>query len=317
MDEKVVIGAGTSYPLDGILALPEDLSVKVPAVLLVQGSGPTDKDETVEANKPFLDIAEYLKTRGIASIRYNKRTFTYGEQMTKAGLGDITVEGETIEDALMAHEILRADARIDPDNIYLLGHSLGGMLAPRIDAESSGFAGIIIMAGSPRTLAEIMLEQSEDALAQLGMILHKVGEMQVKALRTQFEMIPDMTEEKARRTKTVGKSYAWYFKEMSDHPTMEYLDALTKPVLILQGDKDFQVSPERDFQLYQQLCAGKDNIQFKLYPGLNHLFMKSIYKSVKDFKKEYKVLQHVDEQVLTDIADWVLGQRQIAIAPVP
>jgi len=309
MDEQVTIGAGSSYPLDGILALPEDLSTKIPAVVLVQGSGPQDKDETVEANKPFRDIAEYLKTKGIATLRYDKRTLTYGKQMTEAGLGDITVEGETIEDALAAHEILRADPRINPGSIYLLGHSLGGMLAPRIDAESSGFAGIIIMAGSPRTLAEIIIEQSEDVLSQLGKVLRKIGEKQVASLRAKLDAIATMSDEEARHTKAVGKSYAWYFKEMSDHPTAGYLDALTKPVLILQGEKDFQVSPERDFQLYQQLCAGKENFQYKLYPGLNHLFMKAIYPSVKDFKKEYEVAQHVDPQVLSDLADWILGRN--------
>ena len=76
----------------------------------------------------------------------------------------------------------------------------------------------------------------------------------------------------------------------------------------MQGEKDFQVSPTKDFEQYKQLCLGKTNVKFKLYPGLNHLFMKSIYGSVKDFKKEYKIPQKVSSEVLDDISSWILKE---------
>jgi dienelactone hydrolase len=309
MDEKVIIGKGTKYPLDGILSLPENLSKKVPAVVLIQGSGPSDKDETIMANKPFRDVSEYLVSKGIAVLRYDKRTFVYGKQILKeADYSKITVEQETIEDAILATAILKNDARIDANKVYILGHSMGGMLAPRIDAEGGNFAGIIILAGSPRNLTDIMLSQVEDLIGQLGKLLRIIAVKQTAGIKKKFEAIPDMTVEQAQKTKSFGKTYAWYFKEMNEHPATGYLSVIKKPVLILQGEKDFQVSVEKDFNLYKQILSDKPNVTFKLYPGLNHLFMKSVYGTVKEYKKEYKIPSKVDTNVLLDMAQWILKE---------
>lgn len=309
MDEKVIIGKGTKYPLDGILSLPENLSKKVPAMVLIHGSGSSDKDETIMANKPFRDVSEYLVSRGIAVLRYDKRTFVYGKQIPKeADYSKITVEQETIEDAILAAAILKNDARIDANKVYILGHSMGGMLAPRIDAEGGNFAGIIILAGSPRNLTDIMLSQGEDLIGQLGKLLRIIAVKQTAGIKKKFEAIPDMTVEQAQKTKSFGKTYAWYFKEMNEHPTSGYLSIIKKPVLILQGEKDFQITVEKDFNLYKQILADKPNVTFKLYPGLNHLFMKSVYGTVKEYKKEYKIPSKVDMNVLSDMAQWILKE---------
>ncbi|WP_019849940.1 S9 family peptidase [Desulfitobacterium sp. PCE1] len=308
MNEKIIIGRGTKYPLNGILSLPDNCSSRVPAVVLVHGSGPADMDESIGANKPFRDIAEGLSTKGIAVLRYDKRTKIYGKQMLKASPGDVTVKSETIEDAILAAELLKNDGRIDPDQVYILGHSLGGMLAPRIDAEGGDFAGIIICAGSPRLFSDILLSQNEDMLGQLPKLLQRIANKQITGLKAKFSAIAGMSEEEAKQMKVFGKTYAWYFKEMDAHPAADYLSKTEKPVLILQGDKDFQVSTEKDFALYQQICIDKPNVSFKLYPGLNHLFMKSVYGRVKDFKKEYKIPQKVSAEVWADIAEWILSQ---------
>lgn len=305
MDENVVIGKSTKYPLGGVLSLPQDISEKVPAVVLVHGSGVADRDETICANKPFRDIAEYLPTKGIAVLRYDKRTFVYGKQMLKDDFGKMTVEQETIEDAVLASDLVKSDARIDADRVYILGHSLGGMLAPRIDAEGGNFAGIIIFAGSPRSLSDIMIGQGEDLTGQLGRILRKIAAKQVAVLKAKFDAVPAMPAEQAQKAKVVGKTRAWYFKEMNEHPASDYLSVLDKPVLILQGEKDFHVTVEKDFNLYKQMLADKPNVKFKLYPGLNHLFMKSIYGTVKTYKKEYKIPGKVNPGVLNDIAEWI------------
>lgn len=81
MDKKIIIGQETNYPLNGILSLPDIASAKVPAVVLVHGSGPADMDESIGANKPFRDIAEALSAQGIAVLRYDKRTKIYGKQL--------------------------------------------------------------------------------------------------------------------------------------------------------------------------------------------------------------------------------------------
>jgi len=306
-EKQVTIGEGGKYPLNGILSLPDNCASKVPAVVLVHGSGSHDKDETIYGNKPFRDIAAYLPTKGIAVLRYDKRTFVYGKQMVKEkDFSSFTVKDEMMEDAILAANLLRNENGIDPNRVYIAGHSLGGMLAPRIDAEGGNFAGLIILAGSPRSLTDIMKSQSEEMIPQLGKLLQMLAKKQFASFGKKIDAINSMTEEEAKKTKFIGRNYMWYLKEMNEHPVADYLKAIEKPVLILQGGKDFQVTVEKDFALYQQICGGKQNIHFKLYPELNHLFMKSLYGRIKDVKKEYKAPQNVDPAVLDDIAGFIL-----------
>jgi dipeptidyl aminopeptidase/acylaminoacyl peptidase len=308
IENKVVIGKDSEYPLNGILTLPDTCVSKVPAVVLVHGSGSHDMDETIFGNKPFRDIAEYLPSRGIAVLRYDKRTFVYGKKITgRDDFRNFTVKQEVIEDAVLAGNLLKNDSRIDAEHIYILGHSLGGVLAPRIDAEGDGcFAGLIILAGSPRELSQIIISQNEEMIPKLGKLLQIIAKKQFAAFRAKLDSIKSMGEEEAKKTKFIGRNYMWYLKEMEEHPVAGYLKNMKKPVLFLQGEKDFQVTAEKDFMLYREICGGSGNFVFKLYPELNHLFMKSIYGTIRDFKKEYKVPQKVDSAVLDDIAGFVL-----------
>ena len=133
--EKIVVGENTKYPLNGLLTLPDQAAGPVPAVVFVHGSGSSNMDEKVGRLTPFRDLAEGLARHGIASIRYDKRSFAHGWKMIKDQSGPITVKEETIEDAVLATALLRRDPRINAENIFIVGHSMGGMLAPRIDAE--------------------------------------------------------------------------------------------------------------------------------------------------------------------------------------
>lgn len=117
---------------------------------------------------------------------------------------------------------------------------------------------------------------------------------------------PNVSEEEAKITIVMGKHVrAYYLKEMGEHPSTNYLKELNKPVFILQGVKDFHVSVEKDFNGYKKLLGGMPNVSFKLYPNLNHAFMASVYGELRKFKKEYKIAQHVDTQVINDISDWI------------
>ena len=136
--EKIILGANTKYPLNGILTLPDQTGVSFPAVVFVHGSGASNMDEKVGRLTPFKDLAEGLASHGIASLRYDKRSFGHGLKMLKEK-ECCTVKEETITDALLATELLRMDSRIDPKKIFLIGHSMGGMLAPRIDAEGGDY----------------------------------------------------------------------------------------------------------------------------------------------------------------------------------
>ena len=303
--ENIVVGEGTKYPLKGILTLPENASDQVPAVVFVHGSGSSNMDEKVGKLTPFKDLAEGLAELGIASIRYDKRSFAHPFKMLREKV--ITVREETIEDAILATELLRRDSRIDKDNIFIAGHSMGGMLAPRIDAEGGNYKGLILMAGSPRTLGEIMLDQNEEVMRSGKGVLQWYVKTQVVKISAMFEGMYELSDEEAKKKKLGNGTTLYYFKEMGVHPASEYLLKLEKPVMIMQGEKDFQATLEKDFAAYKELLEDKKNVTFKVYENLNHLFVNSVYGNIMKAMKEYKVEQHIGKSVIKDLADWIFN----------
>ena len=301
--EKIVLGAGTEYPLNGLMTLPSDLSKPVPAVVMVHGSGASNMDEKVLKLTPFKDLAEGLARHGIASLRYDKRTFVHGRKMIRNKC--LTVKEETIDDALLAVQMLKKDPRIDHDRIYILGHSMGAMLAPRIDAEGADVRGLIMMAGTPYRLEEIVLRQLRQA-GRGNSILKKIIGLEYRFYKKRFNGLYQMSDEEAKKKKFAGNLSLYYFKEMGHKTAADYLLESSKPVLILQGGKDFQVLAKRDYRMFKKLLAGRENTEYKLYPELNHVFVKGIYNDILKASKEYSVEQHIGEDVIGDIADFVL-----------
>ena len=301
ISEKIVVGQGTEYPLNGLLSLPDDLSNPVPAVVMVHGSGASNMDEKVMKLTPFRDLAEGLVKHGIASLRYDKRTFVHGRKMRKAPL---TVWEETVEDAIRAIEILKADERIDHDRIYILGHSMGAMLAPRVDAQGGDARGLIMMAGTPFRLEDIVLRQLKQAGNGNFFFKWIIGR-QYKIYAKKFEHLYQMSDEEAKKKKFAGSMNLFYFKEMGEKTASDYLKESDKPVLIMQGEKDFQVLADEDFRAFKEELAERKNTQFKLYPGLNHCFVKAIYDDILKASKEYSSERHIDEDVIGDIAAFI------------
>ena len=302
--EGIIVGKGSKYPLKGILTMPEELTEPVPAVVFVHGSGASNMDEKVGKLTPFKDLAEGLARRGIASVRYDKRSFSHGFQMLKEK--DVTVKAETIEDAVLATELLRADARIDSEKIFIIGHSMGAMLAPRIDAEGGNYKGLILLAGSPRRLEEIMMDQNEEILRSTKGPVNWIVKKQLAKFSAMFDGLYELSDDEAKKVKVGGGTTLYYFKEMGEHRATDYLEKLEKPILIMQGEKDFQATVEKDFRAYQEILADKDHVTFQLYDGLNHAFVASIYGQLMKAKKEYNVEQHIGENVIEDIAQWIL-----------
>jgi len=309
--ENIVVGKGTEYELNGLLTVPSDATADKPwpAVVLVHGSGPSDMDETVyDVNKPFRDIAEYLSSHGIAVTRYDKRTFTHGEKVLQEFGGSLTVYEETIEDAILATEMLKSDPRINSDKVFILGHSMGGSLAPRIYAMGGNYAGLILLAGTPRSLSEVIADQQllyyketleGDELVEILALFESglVDEQIVTIVNT-----PD-DEAKAK----VGENgvSVYYLKDFETNPAEKYIENITVPFLVMQADNDFQVFTDTDFTMYKELLGGRSSVTFKLYEGLNHLFMPSTVTRSIDIHDEYKIKAHVDGQVLADIAEWI------------
>ena len=306
--ERIIVGENTKYPLKGCLTLPDNFNQPVPAVVFVHGSGSSNMDEKVGKLTPFKDLAEGLAKHGIASIRYDKRSFSHGFKMLLNKNLVITVKEETIDDAILATELLKKDSRIDSDRIFIIGHSMGGMLAPRIDAEGGNYKGLVLMAGSPRKLEEIMIDQTKEITVSMKGLMKKLIVKQANKILKSFTDLYELTDEEAKKKKIGGGTTLYYFKEMGEHSAEKYLKDLDKPILVMQGKKDVQVKATIDYALYQELLADKPNAAFKLYEGLNHAFVPAIYDSIAKAKQEFNTERHIGEDVIADIANWIKAQ---------
>ncbi|MBD2846577.1 DUF3887 domain-containing protein [Paenibacillus sp. IB182496] len=284
-EEPVALGEDTDYPLEGTLTLPADASGAVPAVILVHGSGPSDRDGTVFAYTPYRDIAWSLAEQGIAVLRYDKRTYAYGQQLAQSDMRTFTVAEETVEDAVQASDWLKQDARID--------------------AAGGDFAGLILFAGTPRTLWEVMYDQNVDAIAAMD-IDEDTRAAYLEAARGEYERashLQELTDEEAQQSTIFGLP-AYYIKEMDRYDAAAIAAELHKPILILQGETDFQVKADVDYVLWQERLAGVEDVTFARYPGLNHFFIASEGDAIGT-TAEYQIPGHVDEGVLQDIAAWI------------
>ena len=305
--EPIVLGKNTRFPLKGMLTLPEG-DGPFPAVVLVHGSGSSNMDEKVGKLTPFKDIALGLAQRGIATVRYDKRSYAHGLKMVLDKKHPITVWEETIEDALLAARLLRSDRRIDPDRVFLLGHSMGGMLAPRIECSGGDFRGLILLAGSPRGLDEILLEQTREITATLSGFAKKIAGKQLEQLEQSLRGLYDLSDEEAKRKKMGGGTTLYYFKDIGQPTVAQWLEKTHKPMLVMQGEMDVQVKAQVDFALYRELLGNRENVTFKLYPGLNHAFVPARSGSIADAKKEFTPERHIGAEVLDNIAHWIMVQ---------
>ena len=212
---------------------------------------------------------------------------------------------DAIEDAILAVNMLKNDPRIDPEKVFLIGHSMGAMLAGRIDAEGADCAGLVMMAGIPFTLDKVLERQiselAEGSKGLIGWIMRK----QLNKIKASFEGLYEKDPEELKQTKMGGGTTLYYFREMGDHPVSMYLKDNQKPILIMQGEKDFQVRADTDYKAFQEMLGGKDNVTFRLFPGLNHMFVTAKSDRITDSKNEYKDTRHIPDDVIQTISDWI------------
>lgn len=288
----------------GEWALPGTLTVPVtagpwPVVVLVHGSGPEDRDETVGANKPFRDLAWGLATKGIAVLRYEKRTKEHAVKLA-AAVHTITLREETIDDAVSAVAQLRATDGIDPKRIFVLGHSLGGLVAPRIGKADPAIAGLIILAGSTRPLEDIVVDQVH-YLASLNPAESAEGKQMFDKMEADAAKARKLTAADAASTNLVLGAPVPYWLDLHAYDAPATAKTLKQPLLILQGQRDYQVT-QADFDGWKKALGASPTVTFKLYPDLNHIFMSGQGKSTPS---EYERAGHVAETVVTDVAAWI------------
>ncbi|MBD3160523.1 MAG: alpha/beta fold hydrolase [Candidatus Eisenbacteria bacterium] len=268
-EERVVSFVSRGTDMTGLLTLPRGRKIPYPGVLLIPGSGPVDRDATVGANRPFLEIARGLAVFGIASLRFDKRTLVAPNTLDPVYT---TVEQEVIADAVAAVEALRSHGGIDRRKIVILGHSMGGALAPVVAARSGPVAGLILMAATPRPLDVLLEEQLHRRIdAPSGMFDAIPGQTEeIHAILARLDSLRDGTL--PDRERILGGS-AYYLRDYRERDFGEALRAFPGPTLILQGGKDAQVT-ETDFALWKRIVddTPEDRFEFRLYPELGHLF---------------------------------------------
>ena len=251
--EDVTVGA---YKLPGTLTIPKGKG-PFPAVVLIEGSGPNDRDETVGANHPFADIAQGLSSRGIVVLRYDKRTYAYPQLDPQK----TTVDEEVIRDGVAAVGLLRARRDVEQDRIVLVGHSLGAMLAPEIAKQAWPIAGIVMLAPSGRKL--------EQAIVQQARFSAQTAPGQLPVVERQAD---DISAHKMPPTQMFFGAPASYYYNLDARDELAIARSLNLPILILHGSRDYQVL-DKDIGDWQNGLKGDPKVRVDTFPGLNHLFI--------------------------------------------
>lgn len=289
--------------LAGTLALPGSGAGDrpLPAVVLVHGSGPHDRNETIGPNRPFLDLARGLAAHGIAALRYEKRSKARPQDFAGEGW---TVDLETVDDAVAAVAALRADPRVDAARVYVVGHSLGAMMAPRIGARSDA-AGLVLLAAPARPLEDIVLDQVRGLAAMDGTV-DPDEQARIDALAAG-----------AQRVKALGAGHdtadgpllldlpASYWRDLRDYDPVAALAALSMPALVVHGGRDIQVTAP-DFDRWRQEFSASRRVQLREFPALNHLLIAGTGPGTTT---EYFQPGHVDAALIETIADWIGAAR--------
>ncbi len=298
-ERKITLISGR-WELPGSLVLP-NTKTSVPAVVLIQGSGPQDQDESIGPNKPFKDLAYGLASQNIAALRYVKRTKQYGADSKSDA--PFTVKDEVTDDAKAAVALLARMPEINKKQIYVLGHSQGGMLAPRIAAEDPQVAGIIIMAGTARPLEKVVVDQVKYIAGLTGTIT-PADQTQIE----KAEAIAAQVESPSLKPDDVVYFFGApipgsYFLDLRNYDPGKVAARLKIPILVLQGGRDYQTT-DADFGAWKSSLANDPRATFKLYPAYTHLFMPGTGSGPAS-PEDYSVAGNVSEEVINDIAHWI------------
>ncbi|MGG6462431.1 alpha/beta fold hydrolase [Solilutibacter silvestris] len=292
-EREVSVGA-EGHPLGGTLAMPKGKG-PFPAVVLVHGSGPNDREETIGPNHVFTDIARGLAAQGIAVLRYEKRTRARPQDYKD---GIVTIDSETTDDAVAAVKALATTPGIDPKRVFVFGHSLGAMVAPRI-AQRAGqdVIGVIELSGPSRKLIDIIPYQQR----YMAKLQGKSDDPQALAGIAKAESDIAAIRGNAKPDDTALGMRVDYWRSVDAIDPIADNKALRVPALLLHGDRDFQV-PMEDWTALQQAFSGNKRFTMKLYPSLNHL---GIAGSGTPSMAEYAQPGHVDARLINDAAAWI------------
>ena len=303
-EREVTIGAGP-LAVPGTLTMPKGRG-RAPGVVLI-ASGPADRDMTTGPNKPFKDLAWGLASRGVAVLRFDKVTLVHGRVATEPGF---TMADEYLPHAVAAVGVLRQLTGVDPARVYLVGHSGGGKAAPRVAAAEASVAGLVILAGDTLPLSRSAVRVARYlADVNAGQDMTAV----VDSITRQAAVVEGAGLSSA--TPAADLLFGWpaaYWLDLRDYDQVAIAAGLDKPMLILQGRRDYQVTVDGDLPRWRAGLAGRPDVTIRVYDGDDHLFFTGTGRSTP---ADYQRPQHVDQAVVADMAGWLLpGDRRGPIA---
>lgn len=284
----------------GTLSVPHTPRA-LPAVVLVPGSGPNDRDATMGRNKIFKDLAWGLASRGIAVLRFDKVTHTHHDAL--ADVTEFTVVEEYVRPAVAAVRLLRDHPMVDAGRVFVLGHSQGGTLAPRIAAAEPSVAGLVVLAGGTQPPHRALLRQLRHLATLREPTADPDADPTIQTISRQCALIdsPQLSASTPADQLPLGVP-APYWLDLRDYDPVAVAAQIGKPMLILQGGRDYQVTVTEDLPGWQTRLADRRDVTIRTYPALNHLFFTGSGPSTP---AEYEPAQHVEETVVVDIARWV------------
>lgn len=294
----------------GTLTLPAQRpdEQKYPCLILLAGSGPTDRDSTVGALKPFKDIALGLAKNDIAVCRIDKTTFTYRYWYRLFGFNKqkVTLTQE-YDYALHAITRLKQHPEVSTDKIFILGHSLGGLMAAHLAASNGSVAGCILMATPTESMYRCLIRQVR-YLTSIGEEPQSYGGL-FSSLED-FEKQSDLADSPELSLSTPAKQLPFglgpgYWLDCRSLNPIQSTKDMQKPILILQGGRDYQVTID-NFDNLRSSLQGKANAEFRLYESLNHCFVAGQDPSRP---AEYNCPGNVEYDVIQDISQWVREGR--------
>lgn len=290
-EQEVTLGSGPQA-VPGTLTLPRG-GHRHPAVVLV-ASGPADRDATVGPNRPFQDLAWGLAARGIAVLRFDKIGFTHGGAESADGF---TMVDEYVPHAVSAVRLLLARSDIDPYRVFLAGHSGGGKAVPRIAAAEPRVAGIAILAGDTVPLPRAVLRVFDHVAAVTpGQDMGATLAQTTRRAAATVAVTPE--------TPTADLLFGWpasYWLDLRDYDQVATAAALDKPILLVQGGRDYQVTAEDDLPQWESGLEGRATI--RVHESLDHMLFAGAGPSAPaDYLRPG---QHVDAAVIDDLATWI------------
>lgn len=304
---KEVSFGNEPYVLSGSLITKEG-SENTPAVIIVGGSGPTERYGKVGANATYADLADELAKKGISVLTFDKRTYTYAQSLTDDELLDFTIEDEYLEDVKAAFEFMKTCEGVNPDEIYIAGHSLGGYILPMADEYMTEKPKGYIFLASPSDSMEVLMLYQVRYLANLDGEVSDEEAYQIESYETQAKNVKNLTEENKDQYGYVDlfNSPAGYWLSVKDYDPAESAKNITSGMFFAFGNKDYQVPPYQ-MEDYESALEGRDDVTFKVYDNMCHLLFDTNTDEKKTSPDDYNVKTDINAELVNDIYEFIVN----------